>query len=357
MFYSDKVRFEFVNFKGGQFIMKKRLSLLLMLAIMVVMSSQSFAFWGKKKKTNKAFPTKKTLEIVAPANPGGGWDATARALKKVIDANDLAPEVNIIVTNKPGGKGSIAWNTLMKRKDSHIIAMDSAYIYLNQLLGVKGAQSLDDLTPIATLTNEWIGYFVKSDSPYQTIDQVMAQLKKDPGSLRIAIAPGKGNDDHMSIMKIAQAAGVDIVEFDKNIVATSTGELIPGVLGGFYDFVVTGAFEGLEFMKSGDLRCIAVSADERMKGDFAHVPTVKESGIDVVFPHWRGLLTHKDITAEEIAYWENLIEKAIATDDWQQILTNNSWTSYYRNSADTKAMWNEEFDVYKELTQAVGLAK
>jgi tripartite-type tricarboxylate transporter receptor subunit TctC len=314
---------------------------------------------GKKEAAESAatFPTAKTLEIIAPANPGGGWDATARALKKVIDDNDIAPEVNIIVTNKPGGKGSIAWNSLIQRKDSHIVAMDSAYIYLNQLLGVQGAQKLDDLRPVATLTNEWIGYFVKGDSDIQAITDVTDRLKKDPGSVIVAVAPGKGNDDHLSIMNVAKTAGVDIAEFDKNIVATSTGELIPGVLGGFYEVIVTGAADGIEFMKSGDLKCIAITADERLGGEFANVPTVKESGIDVVFPHWRGIVAHPGMTDEEAAYWETVIEKAMATDDWKKIMENNSWLPYYKNSADTKKMWQEEFAVYKDLTDAVGLTK
>ncbi|WP_319371298.1 tripartite tricarboxylate transporter substrate-binding protein [uncultured Ilyobacter sp.] len=336
--------------------MKKR-NLFLTLALILGLA---FTGCGSKKDTGKAeqsFPTAKTLEIIAPANPGGGWDATARALKKVIDDNNIAPEVNIIVTNKPGGKGSIAWNSLIQRKDSHIVAMDSAYIYLNQLLGVQGAQKLDDLRPVATLTNEWIGYFVKGDSDIKTITEVTERLKKDPGSVVVAVAPGKGNDDHLSIMNVAKTAGVDIAEFDKNIVATSTGELIPGVLGGFYEVIVTGAADGIEFMKSGDLRCIAITADERLGGEFASVPTVKESGIDVVFPHWRGIVAHPGMTDEEADYWETIIEKATATDDWKKIMENNSWLPYYKNSSETRKMWEKEFKVYKDLTDAVGLTK
>ncbi len=337
-------------------MLRKSLIFLLVLSMLVV----SFAGCSQEASNNDnsaKFPTKKTIEIVAPANPGGGWDSTARALQKVIKDNDLAPGINVVVSNKPGGKGSIAWNMLREREDSHIVAMDSAYIYLNQLLGVEGAQKLDDVTPIATLTNEWIGVYVKANSEIQTINDIMDELKVDPAAFKVAIAPGKGNDDHLSILKTAKAAGVDIVEFDKNILATTTGELMPGLLGGFYDVVVVGAMEGLEFMKSGDLRMIAITADERVPGEFAHVPTLKEQGIDVVFPHWRGILAHPGMTKEEIAWWEDLIERAVATDDWKEILENNSWIPYYRNSEDTKKMWEEEFKVYDELVESVGLKK
>lgn len=304
-----------------------------------------------------AFPSSKTIEIVAPANTGGGWDTTARALVKVISDNNLVSDMNFIVTNKPGGKGSIGWNYVIERGDGHIVAMDSSYIYLNQLLGVEDAQALNDFSPIYTLTNEWIGVFVKSDSDIQTINTVVDNLKMDPASVKVAIAPDKGNDDHMSVMSIVKAAGVDTDAFDQNIIATSTGELIPGLLGGFYDVVVTGAVDGLEFMKSGDLRCIAVTADVRMSGHFADVPTVKESGIDVVFPHWRGILGHPDMTVEEVAWWENIIEQAIETDEWQNIMQNNSWEPFYKDSKETREMWEEEFEVYKSLVNDLGLVK
>ena len=341
---------------------KRTVALLLVVLLMAVV------FTGCQSKTETkapneeaskapSFPTKKTVEIVAPANPGGGWDATARALQKVIQDNDLAPGVNVVVSNKPGGSGSIAWNMLIQRADSHMVAMDSSYIYLNNLLGVDGAQHYTDLRPVVTLTNEWIAVYVKADSKFQTINDVLDQVKKDPSSIKVAVAPGKGNDDHLSILKVAKAVDIDVKEFDKNIMATSTGELIPGLLGGFYDVVVVGANEGAEFLKSGDLRAIAITSDERVPGDFADVPTLKEQGIDVVFPHWRGILAHPGMTDEEAAWWEDVIEKAIATDDWKKILENNSWLPFYKNSADTMKMWEEEYKVYEQLTNEIGIKK
>jgi tripartite-type tricarboxylate transporter receptor subunit TctC len=126
-------------------------------------------------------------------------------------------------------------------------------------------------------------------------------------------------------------------------------------MGGFYDACFTGALEGLEFVEAGKLKCLGITADERYEGKFSDIPTIKEQGIDVVFPHWRGILGPPDMTEEEIQWWEDLIEAAIATDDWKEILDNNEWVSYYRNSADTKAMWEEEIKLYEELVVESGL--
>ncbi len=336
--------------------MNRRILISMVFIVLVALvATACFRIGGHEEKAS--FPSSNTIEIIAPANTGGGWDSTARALVKVISDNNIADDVNFVVTNKPGSKGSVGWNYVIERKDSHIVAMDSSYIYLNQLLGVEGAQSLDDFTPIYTITNEWIGVFVKADSEMESINTVVDSLRNDPTSIRVAIAPDKGNDDHMSVMSIVKAAGVDVEAFDENIIATTTGELIPGLLGGFYDVVVTGAVDGLEFMNSGDLRCIAVTSGTRMPGNFADVPTVKESGIDVVFPHWRGILGHSNMSAEEIIWWENIIEQAIETDQWQSIMRNNSWEPFYKDSKETREMWEEEYEVYKSLVNNLGLVE
>lgn len=327
---------------------------IIVLALVLVMVL-SISVGCASSEEDASFPTENTVEIIAPANPGGGWDSTARALQKVIKDNDLAGDVNVVVSNLPGGKGSVAWNGLIDEKDAHKVAMDSSYIYLNKMLGMEDAPTINDITPIATLTNEWIGVFVDIDSPYNSITELFDAVKEDPASVQFAVAPGKGNDDHLATLTAAKAYGVDVAEFDKNIVATDTSELLTGIMGGFYDACFTGALEGLEFVEAGKLKCLGITADERYEGKFSDIPTIKEQGIDVVFPHWRGILGPPDMTEEEIQWWEDLIEAAIATDDWKEILDNNEWVSYYRNSADTKAMWEEEIKLYEELVVESGL--
>ena len=333
--------------------MKRIISLVLVLAMALTLGVGCSN--GGNDDAEKAFPYENTVEIIAPANPGGGWDSTARALQKVITDNKLAGDVNVVVTNLPGGKGSVAWNGLIDEKNPHKIAMDSSYIYLNSMLGIEGAPSIDDVTPIATLTNEWIGVFVSVDAPYNSITELFDAVKADVGSVQFVVAPGKGNDDHLATLTAAKAYGIDVTEFDKTIVATDTSEILTGIMGGFYDVCFTGALEGLEFVEAGNLKCLGITSNERYEGKFDYIPTLQEQGIDVVFPHWRGLLGAPGMTEEEIGWWNELIEAAIATDDWKEILDNNEWVSYYRNSADTKAMWEEEIVNYEQLVKAAGL--
>lgn len=335
--------------------MKRTISLVLVLILVFSLAAGCSESGEGADGGSESFPTEKTVEIIAPASPGGGWDSTARALQKVIADNNLAGDVNVVVVNEPGGKGSVAWNGLIEEKNPHSVAMDSSYIYLNSMLGIDGAPTINDVTPIATLTNEWIGVFVKADAPYESINDLFDAVKADPDAVQFAVAPGKGNDDHLATLTAAKSYGIDVAEFDKNIVATDTSELLTGIMGGFYEACFTGALEGLEFVEAGELKCLGITANERYEGKFDYIPTLQEQGIDVVFPHWRGILAGPGMTDQEIQWWNDVIEAAIATDDWKQILDNNEWVSYYRNSEDTKAMWDEEILLYETLVKEAGL--
>lgn len=294
----------------------------------------------------KAFPSK-TVEIVAPASPGGGWDSTARAFQKVVKDNNLAPGVNIIVTNKPGGKGSVGWNYLLGKKgDGHYVAMSSSLIYLNELTG-RSEQHYSDFTPVATLTNEWIATVVRADSEIATPQDLIALLKSSPQSVKIGIGVALGNDDHLSINAIAQAANVDPEKL-KSIVYKAN-ELIPNLLGGFVDFVQSGFVEVSEFHKSGDLRIIAISGDERYPAPYDRIPTWKESGVDVVFPHWRGMLGPPEMPAESVAWWNDLVARVVAEDDWKTISANSGWGRFIKNSSETAELHQKEFELYKDL--------
>src|SRR5690606_30235015 len=115
----------------------------------------------------------------------------------------------ITVVNKPGGSGVAGWNYMNQHApDGHFVAMSSTVIHANELLG-RTTMSLADITPIAMLTTEWHAVVVGKNSPVKSGKDLMEKLKQDPASLSIGIGLGVGNDDYMSFMKAAKAAGVD----------------------------------------------------------------------------------------------------------------------------------------------------
>ncbi len=301
-------------------------------------------------KTEK-FPAK-NLEFVAPASPGGGWDGTARAMQKVLTDQKLVDKP-INVVNKPGGSGEVGWQYL-KTKDAHTLAINSSLVLTNHLLG-HSELTYDQFTPLAILTTEWEAVAVATNSDIKSAQDLMAKLKADPSSVKIAIAPGLGNDDHLSFVQACKTFGVDVTKL-KFLVYNSGGDVATALLGNHVDAATLSVSEAAEQYKAGKFRILAVTSDKRIEG-LDDVPTWKESGVDMIFPHWRGVMGPPNMSKEEIAYWDDKIGKMVESDAWKQILKNNEWESYYKNSSETKKFLDEQNQMYKELVEQTGLVK
>lgn len=323
------------------------MTLFLGLILVLVLSACSSGSSGEKGDYPKG-----NLEIIAPATPGGGWDATARSMQKVLEENKLVKS-NINVVNKPGGSGEVGWQYL-KEKDANHLAINSSLVLTNNLLGPSDL-TYKDFTPIAILTTEWEAVVVAKDSPIQSAKELMNKLKADPGSLKIAVAPGLGNDDHLSFVHAAKSFGVDVPKL-QFLVYGSGGDTVTSLLGHHVDVATMSVSEAKEQYKAGNFRILAVTSEKRIEG-LDDVPTWKEQGVDMVFPHWRGVMGPPDMTKEQIAYWDTKLSKMVKSDEWKKILENNEWESFYKDSKETKKFLEEQNQMYSDLVEASGLAK
>lgn len=324
--------------------MKKVLFMLVSLSLVFVAACSSESSGDKKE-----FPTK-NIEIVAPATPGGGWDTTARSMKKVLSGNKLVEQAMSVV-NKPGGSGEVGWKYL-KSKDSHHLSIDSSLLLTNHLLG-QSKMTYKDFTPIATLTTEWMALGVPADSKFKNATEFMDQLKKDPSSLKIAIAPGLGNDAHLSFIQACVIAGVDVSKLEF-LIYGSGGDQITALVGGHVDAAMMSVSELEQQYKAGKADILAVTSGERIE-KLPDVKTWKEQGIDMIFPHWRGIIGPPDMSEEAIAFWDKKIGEMVKSDEWKEVLKNNQWESFYKDSKETKTFLKEEADKYGKLLKSAGL--
>ncbi|OYD07773.1 tripartite tricarboxylate transporter substrate binding protein [Paludifilum halophilum] len=298
-----------------------------------------------------SFPVK-NIEFVAPASPGGGWDTTARAMQKTLDDEGIVKKpINIV--NKPGGSGEVGWKYL-KNKDAHTLAVNSSLLITNNLLG-QSDLTYDDFTPIAILATEWEAVVVPKDSDIEKAEDLMTKLKKDPKSLKLGVAPGLGNDDHLSFVQAAKTYGVEVPKLDF-LVYESGGDVATALLGNHIDAATMSVSEAKEQYKAGKVKILAVSSKERLEG-LEKVPTWKEEGVDMSFPHWRGIMGPPDMSEEEIAFWDEKISEMVKTEAWKEILQNNEWEAYYKNSSETKKFLQEQNEMYKDLLNDSGLTE
>jgi putative tricarboxylic transport membrane protein len=261
------------------------------------------------------------IKMMIPANPGGGWDTTGRALGKAMVESKAADTVQY--DNKGGAAGTIglAQFANASKGDANAMMVMGA-VMLGGIITGKPPVGLDKVTPIARLTSEYNVFVVPANSPLKTMKDVVEQMKKDPGSITWG-GGSKGSTEHISASMLARAVGVDPKKV--NYVAfRGGGEATAAILGGNVKVGGSGYSEFAEYITAGKMRAIGVTSEKRLAG--INVPTLKEQGYDVVLGNWRGVYGAPGLTAEQRAALTEIIVKAAKSKAWTEALEKNGWT-------------------------------
>ncbi|HQC98721.1 MAG TPA: tripartite tricarboxylate transporter substrate-binding protein [Aquabacterium sp.] len=261
------------------------------------------------------------LKMMIPANPGGGWDTTGRALGKALQ--DAGAAATVGYDNKGGAAGAIGLAQFVNasKGDPNALMVMGA-VMLGGIITGKPPVSLDKATPIARLTSEYNVFVLPASSPLKTMADVVEQMKKDPGSVKWG-GGSRGSTEHIAAAMIARAVGVDPSRI--NYVAfRGGGEATAAILGGNVTIGGSGYSEFAEYIKTGKMRAIGVTSDKRLPG--INVPTLKEQGIDVVIGNWRGVYGAPGITADQRKALTEMILKATKSKAWAEALDKNGWT-------------------------------
>jgi putative tricarboxylic transport membrane protein len=261
------------------------------------------------------------LKMMIPANPGGGWDSTGRALGKALMDAKVADTVQY--ENKGGAAGALGLAQFVNsaKGDPNALMMMGA-VMLGGIITGKPPVGLDKVTPIARLTSEYNTFVLPASSPLKNMKEVVDQLKKDPGSVKWG-GGSRGSTEHIAAAMLARSVGVDPKKI--NYVAfRGGGEATAAILGGNVTVGGSGYSEFAEYIKTGKMKPIAVTSDKRLPG--IDVPTMKEQGYDVVLGNWRGVYAGPGITPEQRKALTDLVVAATKSKAWQEDLAKNGWT-------------------------------
>jgi putative tricarboxylic transport membrane protein len=295
------------------------------------------------------------VELVAQSAPGGGTDVTARLIQRIWQANGLV-EQPVSIINKGGGGGSVALSYMTRHpKDGHYLEVASTALLTSQITGASPF-SFRDFTPVAILASDYLAFAVRADSPIKTGTDLVAKLASDPTSISIAIGTAAGGVNNVAAALVARAAGADARKL-KLVVFNSSAESALALLGGHVDLVVASASEIIQFVEDGRMRVIATTAPRRLGGVLSAVPTWKEQGQDIVVDNFRPVIGAPALGAQELAYWDGVFTKTIATAEWQRDLEKSLWTNAYRPSGDATAYMETQFKELQAALSDLGLAK
>ncbi len=261
------------------------------------------------------------VKMMIPANPGGGWDTTCRALGKALTEAKVADTVSY--DNRGGAAGALGLAQFVNgsKGDPNALMVMGA-VMLGGLITGKPPVSLSQATPIARMSSEYNVFVLPANSPFKTMKDVVAQLKKDPGSVKWG-GGSRGSTEHIAAAMIAQKVGADPSKI--NYVAfRGGGEATAAVLGGNVTVGGSGYSEFAEYIKAGKMRAIAVTSGKRLEG--VAVPTLKEQGIDVEIGNWRGVYGAPGISAEQRKALTEMVLAALKTPAWAEAVKKNDWT-------------------------------
>jgi putative tricarboxylic transport membrane protein len=290
------------------------------------------------------------LKMMIPANPGGGWDTTGRALGKALQDAGVASSVSY--DNKGGAAGAIGLAQFVNgNKGDANAMMTMGAVMLGGIITGKPPVSLSQATPLARITSEYNVFVLPADSKLKTMKDVVEQMKKDPGSVKWG-GGSRGSTEHIAAAMIAREVGVDPSKI--NYVAfRGGGEATAAILGGNVTVGGSGYSEFAEYITTGKMRAIAVTSDTRLKGK--DVPTLKEQGINVVIGNWRGVYGAAGITPEQRKALIEMIVKATKTKAWAESIEKNAWTPALLTGADFEKFVDDEFASLRAVMAKSGM--
>jgi putative tricarboxylic transport membrane protein len=262
------------------------------------------------------------IKMMIPANPGGGWDSTGRALGKALQESGAASSVTY--ENKGGAAGIIGlaqYANATKGDGNSLMVMGA--VMLGGIITGKPPVSLDKVTPIARLTSEYNVFVVPANSPLKTMKDVVEQMKKDPGSVKWG-GGSRGSTEHIAAAMLAREVGVDATKINY-VPFRGGGEAVAAILGGNVTVGGSGYSEFQQYIETGKMRPIAVTSAKRLKG--INIPTMIEQGYNVDIGNWRGVYAPAGLTAAQRKDLTDMVLKATKSKSWAESLEKNNWTS------------------------------
>ncbi len=299
----------------------------------LVLTSSALAFAADWKPT-------RSITFVVPYAPGGGSDVLGRNIVSVITQGKLCP-VSILVENKPGGGATIGTTSVAQSKGNvHMLLTFISGQVSGPIVVGKGAATYKDLTLLCGLAIDEQLIVVKADSPFKTIQDIVATAKQR--SLSIG-GTATGQEDQLCNRLFERSANIKLRYTPFN----SGGECLTAVMGGHVDMIWANPSEFVPQWEAKMVRPVVVAKDARLPS-LPDVPTFKESGFDVTFKMFRGMAAPPGIPPETAQYYETMMKR---------VADSSMWKEKYLKHFMLSAAWMDSKEFGKFVVQSEGLFK
>ncbi len=296
-------------------------------------------------------------ECIAPANPGGGWDFTCRQIGKILyDIKQVDQPVQ--VTNMAGGGGGLAFSHVVNERSSDADLIIAASSATTTRLAQKayGSATADQVRFVGAIGADPGVIVVAANSPHKSLKDLVEAIKADPSSVTFAGGSAAGGFDHLKPLMILREAGYTDVRKVKYIGVDGGADAITQTIGGHTQAMTGDMSEIVGFLKSGEVRALAVLTEERVPG-FEDIPTAREQGYDVVAVNWRGLYVPKNISDADFEKWAARLKAVADSAEWKEAMVANGLAPFTKVGGDFQSWVDKVVADTEELSREIGVIK
>jgi len=307
-----------------------------------------------------AWEPTKPVEFVVPAGTGGGADQMARLVQGIVVKHKLMKE-SMVVVNKSGGAGAEGFLAVKEAKgDPHKIIITLSNLFTTPMAtGVPF--SWKDMTPVSMMALDQFVLWIKADEPYKNATEYIAAVKAaGPNKFKMG---GTGSKQEDQIITVGlEATGTKFIY----VPYKGGGEVAVQLVGGHINSTVNNPIEAVAQWRAGALRPLCVFDDTRMpykekitdKQSWNDIPTCKEAGVPTDYVMLRGIFMAPGVTAEQTAYYVDLMKKVRETPDWKEYMEKGAFNTTTMSGTDyVKWLSNAEILHRQLMTEAGFLAK
>ena len=266
------------------------------------------------------------VDCVVPSKPGGAMDLTCKLARKGLLQPDPAASAaapfasSVRISYLPGGIGAVAWRSMVsqrRRAEADTLVVFSGGSLLNLAQGKFGNAKAGDVRWVAALGADYGMIAVRNDSPYKTLGELLAALKRHPDKVLIGVSGTIGSQDWLKMALVARQAGIDpkVLRF---VALEGGGEVFTAMQAGYVQVMSGDTSEATVSAGANQERVLAVLSEKRLPGVLAGIPTAREQGIDVVWPIIRGLWMGPQVPQADYRRWVATFDRAMATPQFAQ---------------------------------------
>ncbi len=294
------------------------------------------------------------IHFLIPGGAGGGWDGTARGTGEALTKSGIIASASY--ENMSGGGGGKAIGYLIENaKSSHgTLMVNSTPIVIRSLVG-RFPHNFRDLTMIAGTIGDYAAIITGKNSPYKNFKDLVAAYKKNPKKVSVGGGSVPGGMDHLVAAMAFQSAGADPTKV-KYIPYDAGGKLNAAILSGEVAAGSTGFSEAVALAKSGEMRILAVTSDQRVAA-FKGAPTLKEQGYNATFVNWRGFFAAPGLPATKANAYRAAIAKMYKTPEWEAVRARNGWVNIHNPGNKFVSFLENQEKVIKNLMTKLGFLK